>query len=292
MKPLDRWVLGHNSFFGIDHLSAKRAVERSQQLGGPKEILERIEYARECGAGGMMMSTHPLAKELIPMIAKSRTLQDGFQFYPLLPYAQKYVVAANQRGLINAVLDVLAGSEGAEKLKMIGNMVTVAFTKDVEKILENLIIAELKIFKPVTVNAVFLHDVLTDMLLALGLSEIAKFYCRFIHDYFGYQPAFATKNPVVLLQKFLEWGIDDPVLMIHLNKKGFWVHPDLPRVEKAIRSNRCRIMAMSTLACGYLTPEEAFPYLASFPTVQSIVVGASSKAHIQETFHAARTYFA
>jgi aryl-alcohol dehydrogenase-like predicted oxidoreductase len=43
---------------------------------------------------------------------------------------------------------------------------------------------------------------------------------------------------------------------------------------------------MGTLASGYLTPDEAFAYVGSLPAVKSLVVGASSREHIAETFRA------
>jgi predicted aldo/keto reductase-like oxidoreductase len=40
---------------------------------------------------------------------------------------------------------------------------------------------------------------------------------------------------------------------------------------------------MQVLAAGALRPKEAIEYLAGFPKIESVLFGASSKAHIQET---------
>ena len=48
------------------------------------------------------------------------------------------------------------------------------------------------------------------------------------------------------------------------------------------------VMAMGTLASGYLAPEEAYSYMNAFPSVQSIVVGTSSTHYIASTFLAIR----
>ena len=42
-------------------------------------------------------------------------------------------------------------------------------------------------------------------------------------------------------------------------------------------------MAMQCLAAGALKPEEAMEYVTRFPKIESVLFGASSKAHIQQT---------
>ena len=40
---------------------------------------------------------------------------------------------------------------------------------------------------------------------------------------------------------------------------------------------------MQVLASGALRPKEAIEYLGQFPKIESVLFGASSKSHIQET---------
>jgi hypothetical protein len=40
---------------------------------------------------------------------------------------------------------------------------------------------------------------------------------------------------------------------------------------------------MQVLAAGALSPKEAIEYLSQFPKIESVLFGASSKGHIQET---------
>ena len=44
-----------------------------------------------------------------------------------------------------------------------------------------------------------------------------------------------------------------------------------------------RPIAMQCLAAGGLKPAEAMEYVTRFPKIESVLFGASSKAHIQET---------
>ena len=52
-------VLGHNPFFGVDHLSAARGSERAAYFSDPTRILSTIREARGAGAGGMMLGAVP-----------------------------------------------------------------------------------------------------------------------------------------------------------------------------------------------------------------------------------------
>ena len=53
--------------------------------------------------------------------------------------------------------------------------------------------------------------------------------------------------------------------------------------EKSMNEREFRLMAMQVLAAGALRPKEAIEYLSRFPKIESVLFGASSKSHIQET---------
>ena len=53
--------------------------------------------------------------------------------------------------------------------------------------------------------------------------------------------------------------------------------------ERYLNEKTFRPIAMQVLAAGALRPKEAIEYLAGFPKIESVLFGASSKAHIQET---------
>ena len=53
--------------------------------------------------------------------------------------------------------------------------------------------------------------------------------------------------------------------------------------EKYLSEKQFRPIAMQVLAAGALRPKEAIEYLGKFPNIESILFGASSKGHIQET---------
>jgi len=53
--------------------------------------------------------------------------------------------------------------------------------------------------------------------------------------------------------------------------------------EKYLNEKQFRPIAMQVLAAGALRPKEAIEYLSKFPKIESVLFGASSKGHIQET---------
>jgi len=53
--------------------------------------------------------------------------------------------------------------------------------------------------------------------------------------------------------------------------------------EKTLAERKCRCIAMQVLAAGSLRPKEAIEYIGTLPKIESVLFGASSKYHIQET---------
>jgi hypothetical protein len=283
---LEPIVLGHNAFFGVDHLSADRGAERAAYFAQPSRVVDVIRAAVDAGAGAMMMSTHERAGPLSEAIASNAGLRDRLAIYPLLPYAQKFVTRANEVGMINVVMDMISGTSIAEKSKMIWSGGKAVLKRDAFSVLSMLIQVELKVFSKLNMPVVFLHDALTDLALCFGLKDIFAFYIEEIDRLYSAQGAFATKNLPMLLARFHEWGMATPVVMTHFNAAGFHMNPDREACERAIEEHEVNVMAMGTLASGYLTPSEAYPYLRQFRNIRSVVVGVSSPQHVAETFGA------
>jgi len=289
-NPLTGIVLGHNPFFGVDHLSAARGSERAAYFSDPNRILSTIREARSAGAGGMMMSTHERAAPLADLIATDATLARDFRIYPLLPYAQKYVTRANEVGMVNVVLEALSGTTLSQKTAMFVKGGKAFVSKDINAVLAALMQIELKPFAKLNVPAIFLHDAFTDLALAFGMAEVFEFYMAEIEKSFGARGGFATKNLPTLLQRFSEWGLPAPLVMTHFNKAGYHMNPSRQACEQAAARHDVSLLIMGSLASGYLRPDEAYAYLSSVANVDGVVVGVSSPAHIQETFGAIRQH--
>ena len=86
------------------------------------------------------------------------------------------------------------------------------------------------------------------------------------------------------MELFKKTKIKNPLIMASINKLGYQVNPSREAFEDALKQYELQLLAMSTLAAGYLKPKEAYEYLFSLPRVDSVVVGLSSTNHAVETF--------
>ena len=292
MGSLVSIVLGHNAFFGVDHLSSARGAERAAYFAQSTRILDVVASSVEMGAGGMMMSTHQRAEGVCDLLRTENSLAQRLRIYPLLPYAQKYITRANEVGLVNVAFEALSQTTLREKFSMGWQVAKGVITKDLLSMISALVRLELKMFRGLDVGAVFLHDVLTDLLLALRLREVFEFYIDEIKSTHSAAGAFATKNLPLLCRSFEEWNLPRPVVMTHFNKAGFHMNPSREACEQVMRTHSPDVMAMGTLASGFLKPDEAYAYLATVPNIRSVVVGVSSPVHAAETFAAIRKYAA
>jgi len=285
---LPRIVLGHNAFFGVDHLSSQRGAERAAYFSDVQNVMTVIASAVDSGAGGLMLSTHPRAAAICEALSIDARLASKLEMFPLLPYAQKYVTRANELGLVRVVTQTLAEASTRDKVGLGLDFLRTMYRRDPLDMVRALMRLELRMFRKLNVSTVFLHDALSDLLMALNLPKVFSVYESTLRRRFGTTAGIATKNLPLLVQRFQEWGMELPVVLTHVNKVGFQVNPSQEECEKALAHPKLAVMAMGTLASGYLTPKEAYSYVNAFPSVQSIVVGTSTTHHIASTFLAIR----
>jgi len=60
--------------------------------------------------------------------------------------------------------------------------------------------------------------------------------------------------------------------------------------ETYLNGKEFRPIAMQVLAAGALRPKEALEYVGQFKKIESVLFGASSKSHIEETKLLIETY--
>lgn len=283
---LPRIVLGHNAFFGVDHLSMNRGAARAAHFSDVKNVIATVNRAVVSGAGGLMLSTHPRAAEICRAIQDDSNLVSQLEIFPLLPYAQKYVTRANELGLVRVVTQTLAEASLRDKIGLGSDFFRTFLRRDPLDMVKALMRLELQIFKNLNVSTVFLHDAISDLLLALNMPQIFSLYESTLRKRFGTKYGVATKNLPLLVRRFQEWDLELPVVLTHVNKAGFHVNPSLKDCEETLQDPALTVMAMGTLASGFLTPNEAYPYVNRFSSVKSIVVGVSSAEHIDVTLRA------
>jgi uncharacterized protein (DUF486 family) len=140
--------------------------------------------------------------------------------------------------------------------------------------------------KQANLGSVLLHEVITDMALALNLDWLFKSYVHFMLQ-LGIKPGFETRNFAYLVNKFGQWNIDfrEIIIATPFNKIGFQMNPSRTECEKALEDlHTSNVIAMSIFAAGYLKPPEAIEYVQRLPGLQGIVVGVSKQQQARQTF--------
>jgi hypothetical protein len=282
MGITDRLILGHNQFFGVNHLSSARGVATERYFSRTENVVSLVRAAYYAGVTGLMLSTHERAREIAEAIRNDSELASGLHLHILLPYMAKYVRMANERGPIAMLEETLRQATWSERLAIGLKAGMGLVRKDLFATLEALVKIELLPFKGLNVQSVFLHNSLTDMVAALRAKDVAQFFVRNIAEEHGACPAFCTLSAGVSMTYFRDIGLENPVIMAPFNPAGFQMNPSRERCEQLLREYPCHMVAMSTLAAGYVKPADAAAYLSSLTGIDSIIFGASSAGHIKE----------
>ena len=284
-------LVGDNPFHGISHLSQERSRARGNAITHAEYAAELVEISLENGANGFMFSVSETTLSILEIIRESEG-DKSLSLYALSPYAYEYVRLATQVGGISGlakkvviqiavsgnVRAILTGLKGVIRTDPLALMRTY-LTYEVSRIKSSA-------GKKGNLNSVLLHEIITDMALALNLEWLFKSYVDFMLKS-GIKPGFETRNFAYLVNKFREWSIDFRKIMIAtpFNKMGFQMNPSRSECEKALENlPRPNVIAMSILAAGYLKPPEAIRYIQSLPNLVGVVVGVSKKRHARETF--------
>lgn len=283
-------LVGDNAFHGISHLSQKRARERSQK-DDPSDVeyaTKLVNLSLQSGANGFMFSVSNTTLSIL----KGLTPKKKCDLYAIVPYAYEYVRLATTvggfPGLAKHFFPKIIFSKNIFKIApyLIG-----LIRADPSAFLKSYLTYEISRIKScagknVNLKSVLLHEVITDLALALNLDWFFKSYIKFFSGS-KIRPGFETRNFPYFVQKFKEWSIDmnELVITCSFNKIGFQMTPSQTECEKALmETSQSEVVAMSILAAGYLKPKEAVDYLHCLSNIDTIVVGVSKERHVRETF--------
>lgn len=289
MEKLDKIILGDNQFFGINHRSQEKSEEMSKRFGNIDNIFEVYDNAFDCGVKAVMLNSNEKAVAICDRFRDNKSKYGDIAWYPSIPYAYKYANMVNELGIFPAINEtIFKGNSAKGVLGMMAKGVTVAITKDAMKMMEMLIDVEYKMFRDLNVKVFFLQNIITDLILGFDIKEVFEHFCEYIRKKYKVTPGFVTLNLPYLKGKFEQWGIEEVVICSSINAAGFNMHPSKEEYEKLIATNdtsKYQLMAMNVLASGSITTKQSFDYINQL-NVQSVVFGASSKAHIQSTVDA------
>jgi len=281
---MDRIILGDNQFFGINHMSEEKAQAQAERFQDTKAIIRVIDAAYECGIHAFMFNTHDRVAEICDHFRANPQKYPDLRLYPSMPYAHKYANAVNEQGMIGALNDFLfLGRTAGQTLTTLLRGGRSIINRDMIEVMKLLVDSEMRMFRGLNVTAVFLQNIVTDLLLGLGTKQIFIEFANHIQSTYGVDPAFNTMNMPRLVDFLLECGIGNPIVCSSINKAGYLMHPDRDSYEVTIKTRPFLPVAMSIFASGAISPEDAVAYVVSLKNVKSIVFGASSSTHILET---------
>jgi hypothetical protein len=277
---MERILFGDNQFFGVNHMSEDKARAQAMRFRETSEIIKVLDIAYDEGIRAFMCTTHDRIEEVSDHVRRNPERYKDFVFYPCMPYAHKYANAVTEHGILNAAGRMLP-NEGMFGALLKGGMSLAK--RDIAGIAELLIDAEMKMFEGTQTPIIFLQNVVTDLLLGLGMVDAFRIFADHVRNKYNAEPGFITMNLIMLLDSLENAGIENPIVCSNINKIGFRMSGGLEAYEQAIATRRFRPIAMSILASGAVSPREAIEYVAGLGKVESVVFGASSRSNISQT---------
>lgn len=277
---MDRAILGDNQFFAVNHLSDERSRAQAIRFKDNQAIIDVLDQAMECGVNTFMCTTHDRIAAICAHMRKNPAKYADFKFFPGMPYAHKYANAVTELGLLGTLQAYIPGNIFA----VTGKAGLAYLRKDFASLMELLVDAEMKMFEGMNTPVIFLQNVIVDLMLGLGTDDMFVHYAEYIRKRYNAEPGFITMNMPRMVDLCERVGIENPIICSSINKIGFRMSGGVGEYEEYLLSDRkFRPMAMQCLAAGALKPEEAMEYVNRFPKIESVVFGASSKAHIAQT---------
>lgn len=282
---MERVLFGDNQFFGVNHASDDKSRAQTIRFQSNKAIMDVLDIAIDEGINTFMCTTHDRIGYICNIIRDNPKYQD-FKIYPCMPYAHKYANAVTELGILGTVKQFIPGNVFNTFAK--GG---IAFMKkDFSALGELLIDAELKMFKGINTPVIWMQNVITDLLLGLGMTDFLVMFYNHVREKHNAEAGFITMNLPLLLNTLETAGIKNPTVCASINKIGFRMSGGIEVYEKVISEKRCRLVAMQVLAAGAISPKEAFEYVCKLEGVESILFGASSRANISQSKKLIDTY--
>jgi hypothetical protein len=283
---MERILFGDNQFFAVNHISDEKSRAQAIKFQDDQAIIKTLDYARNIGVNTFMCTTHDRIASICDYIRANKEHYAVFQIYPCMPYAHKYANAVTELGIVGTLKEYMPNNIMGSFFK--GSMAYMS--KDYLSMMELMIDVEMKMFKSISTPVIFLQNVITDLLLGLGMKEVLVAFHRYVEKKYNAEAGFITMNLPKLSAMLEQTGIKNPIICCSINKSGFRMSGGKGIYENIIKNKQNRIIAMQVLAGGAIHPNEALQYICGLPNVESILFGASSQSNIIETVSLIRKY--
>ena len=284
-------LVGDNPFHGISHLSQERSKARISISENPDAAANLVCLALNNSANGFMFSVSEITLATLKKIREKGEIS-RLGLYAIVPYAYEYVRLATQTGgLVGLAKRFSTQLMTSWNLGAIASGVKGVLGMNPEALLRTYLSYEISRIKSAAgknarIESILLHEVITDMALALNLDWLFHVYSSYLLKR-DITPGFNTCNLPTLVTKLREWDmeVEETLVATPFNRVGFQMNPSREECEKTLGELRKPlVVAISMLAAGYLKLPEAADYLAELPNVRGVAVGVSNDKHAKETF--------
>ncbi|HVZ95521.1 MAG TPA: hypothetical protein VG847_01500 [Chitinophagaceae bacterium] len=276
---MERILFGDNQFFAVNHISDEKSRAQSIRFKDDRAIIKTLDIARESGLNTFMCTTHDRIANICDHIRAHPEKYSDYKIYPCMPYAHKYANAVTELGIAGTLKQYVPGNFFGSLLK--GGVAYLS--KDYMSIMELLVDAEMKMFKGIQTPVIFLQNVITDMLLGLGMMDVLKSFHDYVGKKYNAEAGFITMNMPLLLQRLEASGIENPIICASINAIGFRMSGGKELYESTLKTKKLRAIAMQVLAGGAIDAKSAIQYVCGLPNIESILFGASSRGNIEQT---------
>src|SRR5665213_163051 len=275
---MERIIFGDNQFFGINHSSEEKSRAQALKFRTNQSIVKVLDIIMDEGINTFMCTTHNRIVDICETM-RSDSRYENLQIYPCLPYAHKYANAMTELGILGTIKQYVPGNLFSTFAR--GGLAFVK--KDFISMMQLLIDAELKMFRGISTPVIFIQNVITDLVLGLGMTDFLVAFDKYIREKYHAEPGYITMNLPFLVKTLEKCGIENPVICASINKCGFRMSGGKELYEKTIAERRCRIIAMQVFAAGTIQPHEALEYVCEMDGIDSILFGASSRTNIHNS---------
>ena len=273
-------LVGDNPFQGVSHLSQERARERYSDVNDPEYCASLVKTATQNGAGGFMFSISQSTLAILGILNRSRQMP---RLYAIAPAASDYVRLVSRMGTPGLITYLVKQIAASHNYGSIVSGFKGVLTRNPADLMKAYVYYELSRIKSATTlytnpYSVLLHEIVTEMGIALDLDWLFKDYIDFLLG-LKIKPGFVTRNFSMLIERLTGWGVDltQVVIVAPFNAIGFQMSPSRAVCEKAVSNvPNTEVIAMSALASGYLKIPVAIDYINHISQLKGIVVGISN----------------
>ena len=191
---MERILYGDNQFFAVNHISDAKSMEQSIKFKDNAAIMATLDQAIEAGINTFMCTTHDRIAYVCDTVRANPDKYRDFKIYPCMPYAHKYANSVTELGISGTIKQYVPGNIFGTMFK--GG--TALVSQNYVSIMELLIDAEMKMFKGINTPVIFLQNVITDLLLGLGMTDILKNFHDYTAKKYNAEAGFITMNMSVM----------------------------------------------------------------------------------------------